>query len=114
MLNGHGMIDNITIASSEHMSNFYAAADWFVKNQDPETGGWPIPVRRRLANGFAELKPGWYSAMSQGHAISLLARAAHRSGRTSFLHAALQALRPFRLPAWEGGVLTTFLGKYVW
>lgn len=54
------MIDNITLSSSEHMAQFYAAADWFVKNQDTETGGWPIPVRRRLANGFAELKPGWF------------------------------------------------------
>lgn len=54
------MVDNITLASSEHMAHFYAAADWFVKNQDPETGGWPIPVRRKLASGFAELKPGWF------------------------------------------------------
>lgn len=53
------MIDNITLASSEHMAQFYAAAEWLVKNQDGETGGWPIPVKRKLANGFAELRPGW-------------------------------------------------------
>lgn len=55
-----------------------------------------------------------YSAMGQGHAISLLARATYRSGLNKYLHSALQALRPFRLPAWQGGVLTSFLGKYVW
>lgn len=52
--------------------------------------------------------------MAQGHGISLLARAAHRSGNSNYLHAAIQALRPFRVPTWQGGVLNAFLGKYVW
>lgn len=80
VLKGHGSIDNLAISSAEHIRHFYAAAEWFVRNQDPKTGGWPIQVKRKLAYGFKDLQPGWLSAMGQGHAISLLARAYHLSG----------------------------------
>lgn len=55
---GSGYFDNLTIATSEHMQQFYDAAEWFVKNQDPETGGWPIPVKRKIAADFLVLEPG--------------------------------------------------------
>lgn len=59
------VLDNLTISSSEHLQNFYDAADWLIRNQNPD-GGWPIPVKRKLGPGFQELQKGWYSAMSQG------------------------------------------------
>lgn len=112
---GSGSFDNITLATNEHIAQFYDAAEWFVKNQDIKTGGWPIPVKRKLGSGFTELGRGWYSAMSQGHAISLLARAYyHSKGDTRYLKAAIDGMKPFRVAAQKGGVRTHFLGKYVW
>lgn len=58
ILRGRGAIDNLTLSSSEHISQFYDAAEWFVRNQDIETGGWSIPVKRKLASGFQALEPG--------------------------------------------------------
>ncbi|GAB0091759.1 D-glucuronyl C5-epimerase [Sergentomyia squamirostris] len=112
---GSGAFDNVTLSTSEHIAHFYDAAEWFVRHQDGTTGGWANSVRRRLGSGFAELPLGWHSAMGQGHAISLLARAYHHSrGDTRFLRAAIEGMKPFRVPSYQGGVLATFLGKYAW
>lgn len=59
-LYGSGMIDNITLSTSEHMEQFYDAAKWFVVNQNISSGGWANPVRRKVASGMATLEPGWY------------------------------------------------------
>lgn len=93
------------------MAQFYDAAEWFVRNQNAKTGGWSNPVKRKLSE-FNELKKGWYSAMGQGHGISVLARAYHHSrGDVRYLNAALNALKPFSVPSRQGGVLTKFMGK---
>lgn len=114
IFNGNGLFDNITFARTEHIAHFYDAAEWFVQHQDDDTGGWPNPVRRKLT-GFNELKQGWYSAMGQGHAISLLARAYyHSSGDERYLNAAFKGLKPFRIPSRQGGVLARFMGKFDW
>lgn len=113
-LYGSGMIDNMTLSTSEHMEQFYDAARWFVANQNITSGGWPNPVRRKVASGMAILEPGWYSSMGQGHAISVLARAYYHSGEAKYLQAAIRGLRPFRLTSAKGGVAALFLGKYVW
>ncbi|KAL1501825.1 hypothetical protein ABEB36_007079 [Hypothenemus hampei] len=115
ILRGSGAIDNLTLATTEHIQQFYHSAEWFVKNQDPESGGWPISVKREIASGFLQLEPGWYSAMGQGQAISVLARAYHHSGGDpQFLNVALNALKPFRVSSVDGGVLATFINKYHW
>ncbi|XP_011494920.1 PREDICTED: D-glucuronyl C5-epimerase [Ceratosolen solmsi marchali] len=114
ILNGLGMIDNITLATSEHMEQFYDAARWFVANQNITSGGWSNPVKRKVANGMAILEPGWYSSMGQGHAISVLSRAYYHSGDEKYLQTAVRALRPFRILSNNGGILTYFLDKYVW
>ncbi|KAF7284257.1 hypothetical protein GWI33_022254 [Rhynchophorus ferrugineus] len=114
-LRGSGAVDNLTLSSSEHIQQFYDAAEWFVKHQDKETGGWPIPVKRNLASGFLVLEKGWLSAMGQGQAISVLARAySHSGGDQRYLHAAVNGLKPFRISSSEGGVLAIFLNKYNW
>ncbi|EGI58986.1 D-glucuronyl C5-epimerase [Acromyrmex echinatior] len=113
-LYGSGMIDNMTLSTSEHMEQFYDAARWFVANQNITSGGWPNPVRRKVASGMAILEPGWYSSMGQGHAISVLARAYYHSGEAKYLQAAIRGLRPFRLTSVKGGVAALFLSKYVW
>lgn len=114
VLYGSGMIDNVTLSTSEHMEQFYDAARWFIVNQNITSGGWPNPVRRKVANGMATLEPGWYSSMGQGHAISVLARAYYHSGDEKYLQAAIRGLRPFRVASNKGGVAASFLGKYIW
>lgn len=59
ILSGTGALDNVTISSSSHMAQFYAAARWLTRTQRGSRGGWPIPVRRRVAAGLADLQPGW-------------------------------------------------------
>ncbi|CAO1325006.1 unnamed protein product [Diamesa tonsa] len=112
---GSGSFDNLTLSTSEHLTHFYDAAEWFVKHQNQSSGGWEIPVKRKLGQGFAELSRGWLSSMAQGHGISLLARAYyHSGGNRKYLNAAINALKPFRVPSAQGGVLAKFMGKYHW
>ncbi|XP_055374433.1 D-glucuronyl C5-epimerase B [Condylostylus longicornis] len=111
---GAGFFDNLTLSTSDHIANFYDAAEWFVNHQDKKSGGWINPVRRSLS-GFQELKPGWLSAMGQGHAISVLARAYyHSGGDKKYLKAALTGLKPFRVLSRDGGVLAKFMGQLDW
>lgn len=112
---GGGSFDNLTLSTSEHIQHFYDAAEWFVHHQNQSTGGWAIPVKRKLAAGFDDLPRGWYSAMSQGHAISLLARAFyHSGGNRKYLKAAVNALKPFKVASAQGGVLAKFMGLLPW
>ncbi|XP_046389558.1 D-glucuronyl C5-epimerase B [Ischnura elegans] len=115
-IRGSGFLDNLTLSSSEHMAQFYDAARWFVSRQDIG-GGWPVPVRRRGATAkAADLVPDWYSAMAQGHAASVLARAHHHSGASDprYLEAALRGLGPFHTLSEHGGVLAKFMGIHPW
>nr|CAG4650783.1 EOG090X0272 [Simocephalus serrulatus]SVE94105.1 EOG090X0272 [Simocephalus serrulatus] len=113
LLKGYGQIDNLTVASSNHMEMFYSSADWLVRHQD-SSGGWPIGVKRKIAAGRADLDPGWYSAMGQGQAMSLLMRAFNRSGEHHYLEAALKGMKPFSKSSTEGGVRAYFMNQYPW
>ena len=112
-LRGQGKVDNVTLSSSAHLAQFYYAANWLVLHQDDQ-GGWPIMVTRRLSSGMSELPPGWYSAMAQGQAMSLLIRAYIRTHNPKYLSSALKATRLFSIPSSKGGVQTYFADKYVW
>jgi heparosan-N-sulfate-glucuronate 5-epimerase len=108
---GSGSFDNLTLSTSEHIQHFYDAAEWFVRHQNQSTGGWAIPVKRKLAPGFDDLPRGWLSAMGQGHGISLLSRAFyHSGGNKKYLKAAVNALKPFKTASALGGVLAKFMG----
>jgi heparosan-N-sulfate-glucuronate 5-epimerase len=48
------------------------------------------------------LQPGWFSAMAQGQAMSLLVRAYYITGHTTFLQVARRALWPFSVPVPKG------------
>lgn len=112
-IEGSGRLDDLSVANGpDHGALFWAAARWFVRHQKSD-GGWPIPARRRLAPGMSILAPGWLSAMAQGHAASLLARAYHLSGDKQYLDAAERSLRPFRVASEHGGVRASLWG-HVW
>ncbi|XP_013140920.1 PREDICTED: D-glucuronyl C5-epimerase isoform X1 [Papilio polytes] len=110
---GGGALGGLRVSSSEHMAHFFAAAEWLAGGQRAR-GGWPVLARRHVAPGVPDLKPGWLSAMSQGHAISVLARAFHRSGRTRYLRAAQRALLPLAVDSRDGGVKAMWMDKHVW
>lgn len=112
ILHGSGMIDNITLSRTARVDFFMAAANWFVRYQDNK-GGWPISVKRKILEGL-EIKPGWYSAMAQGQAMSLLTRAYYFTKNKTYLEAALRATSLYRIASENGGVRATFMGKYHW
>lgn len=114
ILHGQGSIDNLTLSSSDHVTHFVDGADWLVRHQD-EGGGWPIPVERKfVSSGMGNLAPGWYSAMAQGQAMSVLTRAYHVTGDRRYLTAASRALGPFEASSERNGVRARFLDRYVW
>lgn len=110
-LGGEGLIDNITLSHSAHVEGFIAAANWLIRNQN-SFGGWSIDVRRKIEKSV--MKPGWHSAMAQGHAMSLLTRAYRYTKNRTYLEAALKATEVFSLKSEERGVLATFLDRYNW
>lgn len=110
---GHGFFDNVSLSSAAHLDNFFDAANYLVRRQDHK-GGWPIMVTRKLVPEMLELSPGWYSAMGQGQAISLLVRAYLRTKDQKYLNTASKALKIFEIDSAHGGVLTKYAGKYHW
>ncbi|CAM1311944.1 GLCE (predicted) [Pycnogonum litorale] len=113
IIRGTGFLDNLTLSSTNHMTQFFDAAKWLIANQDSE-GGWPISVTRKISGGALVLPPGWYSAMAQGQAISVLVRAFHRSGNKTYLNAALDATKLYRVPSENHGIMTKFENNYIW
>jgi D-glucuronyl C5-epimerase-like protein len=82
----------------EGVAGFLAQARHLRRSQDAQ-GGWryPVPVPRyRVA-------PGWYSAMAQGLAVSVLLRAHDLTGERSFRDAAEGAVRLLLTPVRGGG-----------
>ena len=110
---GHGWLDNLTLSSAIHMEQFYDAANWLVKHQDSR-GGWPIQVARKVVTGVLELPPGWYSAMGQGQAMSVLVRAYLDSKQERYIKAAVEALKLFEIDSTQGGVRAKFMGVMDW
>jgi len=114
---GHGQITNVSISFEEHLRMFYHGADWFLANQDEE-GGWPSLVTfnkdHKKYQNAKEIPPGWYGAMCQGQAISVLVRAFWNSGKEAYVKAALKALGVFNKSSDEGGIRATFMDKYSW
>lgn len=79
-------------------AGFLIQANHLRASQDGN-GGWryPVPVRRyRVA-------PGWYSAMAQGLAVSVLLRAYDATSQTSYLDAAGAAAALMLTPVDTGG-----------
>lgn len=113
IMQGDVCIDNLTVLSSDHMTQFQFTVNWFLRHQDNTTGGWPNPVTRKMA-GSLILKPGWYSAMGQGHGLSVLARAYHVDKNIKYLEAGKKALNPFRVPSKKHGVLAMFIHQVPW
>jgi heparosan-N-sulfate-glucuronate 5-epimerase len=89
-----------------HRVRFLRLADWLVEHQQPRRGGgggWPVDVDKRLYR----LRAPWPSALVQGQALSVLARAANIEPARSGYREALEAgLVLFEVDASRGGVRT--------
>ncbi|KAL7080493.1 hypothetical protein ACQ4LE_000038 [Meloidogyne hapla] len=109
-------INSIRQKNFAHKEIFLRVAEWLLKNQD-DKGGWPVPIERIL-NREEEgnklfLPSGWYNAMAQGHALSLLARAFNATGDERFLMSGEKACALFELPSTKGGIKNQLFG-YDW
>lgn len=113
VIKGECLIDNITLSTTKHMDHFHDAVRWMYKNQDEASGGWRNDIERKVP-GFNTLKPGWISAMGQGQAMSLLARAYYMYNDTRVIKALSRALKPFTIRSSEGGVKAVFMDRYTW
>ena len=83
-------------------------ARWLVDCQvaeGPLAGAFPLTFRWR------RLSPPWASALTQGLAMSALARAWLLAGDEAFARAAVAALRPLERGVEEGGVRSRFHGS---
>jgi len=114
---GHGQVTNISLSNEEHLRMFFHGANWFVRNQD-KSGGWPSHVvfnkDQKKYPKARELSPGWYGAMCQGQAISVLVRAYLTSGDKEYLAAAERAIGVFNISSIDGGVKAMFMDQHVW
>lgn len=115
---GRGRVTNISLSAAEHRRMFLHGAEWFVENQDAVTGGWPTPVTfnrdQKKYPGAKEIQTGWYGAMCQGQAISVLVRAYLETKDDRFLTAAEAGVKVFNISSSEGGVRAVFMDKYEW
>lgn len=110
----HGNVSikqKVTQSNQMHEKAFYSVADWLRRNQD-EKGGWAVPAPRTISS--LRLEEGWHSAMSQGHALSVLTRAYLESERLEYLESACEALKLFEMTSESGqGVSNKVFGN-VW
>ncbi|KLU59335.1 hypothetical protein CEB3_c43210 [Peptococcaceae bacterium CEB3] len=86
-----------------HQTTFLLAADWLIDNLAevrPGLWGW---INEHDKEIYA-LKAPWLSALSQGQALSVLARAYLETKDRKYLAAGDKALRAFSVPGAEGGV----------
>jgi len=102
----------VLLMNIDHVSMFIAAADWFINFQDQD-GGWKTNISRVVFKGM-KCDAGWYSAMGQGQAMSLLSRVYKYTDEQKYLDAALKAVKVFNIPSNKNGVLAMLFGKYPW
>ncbi|KRX99400.1 D-glucuronyl C5-epimerase [Trichinella pseudospiralis] len=110
---GELCVANVSLQTHAHVDHFLDVANWFVENQD-QKGGWSVPVKRSMSNGRLVLKPGWYSAMAQGHAMSVLCRAYLLENKKEYLDSALKAVELFYINASDGGLINYFYDVFPW
>lgn len=84
-------------------------ADWLVRTQRQGSGMWLYRFDYQ-APGAGLLPNPWGSALAQGHAISLLRRAYHRTRERRYLTAARRGLRPLMHSVSGGGLVRRWEG----
>ena len=80
------------------------AADWLAENLEENAGGLKVWNHHFDWEYRGLLKAPWYSALSQGQGVSMLARAHRLTGASRYLDAAHAAALSFGVPVEQGGV----------
>ncbi|MGX1928075.1 D-glucuronyl C5-epimerase family protein [Flagellimonas sp. 2504JD4-2] len=86
------------------LRSFLANAKWLLQNQD-SLGRIPFGVP--LSTLDKKIDPPWYSALSQGLALSVFSRAYEVTKDSLFLVASINGLKPFSKDINEGGVMSS-------
>lgn len=87
-------------------TDFFVQADWLVENAVNNGIGKVWYVGYNIPE-YGLFKP-WYSALSQGEAVSVLTRAYMISKNEIYLRVAEDAIKPFNILVQEGGLLNHF------
>src|SRR5690606_14212596 len=87
------------------------ASDWLLAHQS-NNGGYPLIFDQSVPGAYRLLAP-WYSAITQGNAISLLVRMWQVDDNPAYLDSAQKALRLLQIPVAEGGLQSSLSGG-VW
>jgi len=90
----------------EIRKKFITQSDWLVENKSIKNKAalWLFDYPEKSY----EISPPWFSAMTQGEAISVLCRAYLLNHDTKYLITAEEAVIPFELSVIEGGVVNKF------
>ncbi|OGG38296.1 hypothetical protein A3I34_01370 [Candidatus Jorgensenbacteria bacterium RIFCSPLOWO2_02_FULL_45_12] len=97
-----------------HLKEARIHADWLVNNLFDNSKGIPV-WKHNFSWRYKEvLKPGWYSALSQGAGISLLARLGVMSGDKEYVSAAKKAFVALDTDIENGGVKCVDSNGFVW
>lgn len=96
--------------NASHREQCLACAKGLLELQD-ERGGWLYSFNPSHPQTKYSLENGWYSAMAQGQAISLFARANALESNPAYADAAHRALALLETPLEQGGVLTKIAGR---
>lgn len=94
----------------KHLEVLQLCADWFVNHLEelrPGIWGW---INEHDKDIYA-LKSPWLSALSQGQALSVLARAYLEIQDEKYLNTGLKAIKAFSVPVTAGGVLAKLNGE---
>lgn len=91
-----------------------AAADWLVGNLRPNAYGVPVWLHEFDWPYRQPLVAPWYSGLAQGNGLSLLVRAARRTGETRYAEAAHAAYHCFTIDVSAGGVVFTDDHERTW
>ncbi len=89
------------VMGREPSEYFFVHADLLVELQS-EDGGFQYPLRVQHEE-YGSLEPGWVSAMTQGQALSVFARAYALTGDSGYLDAGAKAFANMQTPVNNGG-----------
>merc|ERR1712110_74806 len=103
---------NVKFTSKPGLQFFWNAVKWFQDNYD-EHGGYPVNSVRKVT-GYNTLQPGWYGAMAQGQAMSVIARAYSLNPEQSYINTLIEIMKPLQKPSSEKGVRNLVFNKYIW
>ncbi|MDI6812225.1 MAG: D-glucuronyl C5-epimerase family protein [Desulfitobacteriaceae bacterium] len=93
-----------------HLEVLLLCADWFVERlveSVPGVWGW---LNEHDKDIYA-LKSPWLSALSQGQALSVLARAYVETQDEKYLHCGERSLKAFSVPVADGGLVAQLQGE---